>query len=65
VALNKQLRQRGIDFTILRSAEMNLSPEGAGDVRPTALRKLELVLGSRMGVLVSAAGIGTVSKSEQ
>jgi hypothetical protein len=42
---------------------MNLSPEGAGDVRPTALRKLELVLGSRMGVLVSA-GIGTV-KSEQ
>jgi putative hydrolase len=45
VALNKQLRQRGIDFTILRSAEMNLSPEGAGDMRPTALRKLDLVLG--------------------
>src|SRR4029453_15451217 len=45
VALHKQLRQRGIDFTILRSAEMNLSPEGAGDMRPTALRKLDLVLG--------------------
>jgi histidinol phosphatase-like PHP family hydrolase len=45
VALNKQLRQQGIDFTILQSAEMNLSPEGAGDMRPTALRKLDLVLG--------------------
>lgn len=44
-ALNKQLRQRGIDFTVLRSAEMNLSPEGAGDMRPTALRKLDFVLG--------------------
>jgi histidinol phosphatase-like PHP family hydrolase len=44
-ALNKQLRQQGIDFTVLRSAEMNLSPEGAGDMRPSALRKLDLVLG--------------------
>ena len=45
VALNNQLRQRRIGFTILRSAEINLSPEGAGDMRPTALRKLDLVLG--------------------
>jgi histidinol phosphatase-like PHP family hydrolase len=44
-ALNKQLRQQGIDFTVLRSAEMNLSPEGAGDMQPAALRKLDLVLG--------------------
>lgn len=43
--LNKQLRARGIDFTILRSAEMNLSPTGEGDTRPSALRKLDLVLG--------------------
>jgi histidinol phosphatase-like PHP family hydrolase len=44
-ALNKQLRARGIDFTILRSAEMNLSPTGEGDMRPSSLRKLDLVLG--------------------
>ena len=43
--LNKQLRTQGIDFTILRSAEMNLSPTGEGDMRTSALRKLDLVLG--------------------
>jgi histidinol phosphatase-like PHP family hydrolase len=44
-ALNKQLRKQKIEFTVLRSAEMNLSPEGEGDMRPAALRKLDLVLG--------------------
>jgi histidinol phosphatase-like PHP family hydrolase len=44
-ALNKQLRGQGVDLIILRSAEMNLSPDGAGDMQPTALRKLDLVLG--------------------
>jgi histidinol phosphatase-like PHP family hydrolase len=43
--VNKQLRAQGIEFTILRSAEMNLSPTGEGDMRPSALRKLDLVLG--------------------
>lgn len=44
-ALNNQLRKARIEFTVLRSAEMNLSPEGAGDMRPTALHKLDVVLG--------------------
>ncbi|MEA3213554.1 MAG: putative hydrolase [Chthoniobacter sp.] len=45
VALNKQLRQQKIEFTVLRSAEVNLSPDGQGDMRSAALRKLDLVLG--------------------
>jgi histidinol phosphatase-like PHP family hydrolase len=44
-ALNEQLRTQGIDITLLRSAEMNLSPAGEGDMSPEALRKLDLVLG--------------------
>jgi histidinol phosphatase-like PHP family hydrolase len=44
-ALNKQLHAQEIEFTILRSAEMNLSPAGECDMRPQALRKLDLVLG--------------------
>jgi histidinol phosphatase-like PHP family hydrolase len=44
-ALNKQLRAQRRDFTILRSAEMNLSPAGEGDMRASALRKVDLVLG--------------------
>ena len=43
--LNKELVKRHIDFTILHSAEMNLSPTGEGDMPPAALRKLDLVLG--------------------
>ncbi len=33
------------DFSILRSAEMNLSPDGSGDMDSAAMRKLDLVLG--------------------
>ncbi len=32
-------------FRVLRSIELNLSPSGAGDMEPTALAKLDLVLG--------------------
>jgi histidinol phosphatase-like PHP family hydrolase len=42
---NQQFRQRGTGFTILRSAEVNLSPTGTGDMAPFALRNLDLVLG--------------------
>lgn len=45
VALNRELKKQGIPFTILRSAEMNLSPRGEGDMRASALAKLDLVLG--------------------
>src|SRR5205085_6926648 len=40
-ALNAQQK----DFTILRSAEMNLSPDGSGDMSAESLEKLDLVLG--------------------
>ena len=43
--LNRLFRHRGTDFTILRSAEMNLSPTGEGDMASSALRNLDLVLG--------------------
>jgi DNA polymerase (family 10) len=33
-------------LTILRSLEMNLNPRGEGDMRPSALARLDLVLGS-------------------
>ena len=44
-ALNRQFRAKRVEFAVLRSAEMNLSPLGEGDMRPSALRKLDLVLG--------------------
>jgi histidinol phosphatase-like PHP family hydrolase len=43
--LNRGLARRGIDFTVLRSAEMNLSPMGEGDMSSEALSQLDLVLG--------------------
>ncbi|MEY2563438.1 MAG: putative hydrolase [Verrucomicrobiota bacterium] len=45
VALNKKLAKQGSDFTVLRSAEMNLSPDGEGDMDPEAMEELDLVLG--------------------
>src|SRR5437879_3904395 len=38
--------ERGDGFRVLRAAEMNLTPEGAGDMSPTALARLDLVLGA-------------------
>src|SRR3954447_9901744 len=43
--LNQQLRKSESNFTVLRAAEMNLSPDGSGDMEPSALSKLDLVLG--------------------
>jgi histidinol phosphatase-like PHP family hydrolase len=43
--LNKQLAKQGIEFTVLRSAELNLSPEGVGDMNAGAMGGLDLVLG--------------------
>ncbi|MDQ6764520.1 MAG: PHP domain-containing protein [Verrucomicrobiota bacterium] len=43
--LNKDFRDGGAHFTILHAAEMNLSPDGGGDMEPVALAKLDLVLG--------------------
>ena len=45
VAVNAKFKAAGKKFTVLRSAEVNLSPEGHGDMDPVALAKLDLVLG--------------------
>lgn len=45
IALNKRLARQGREFTVLRSAELNLSPEGESDMEPESLEQLDLVLG--------------------
>jgi histidinol phosphatase-like PHP family hydrolase len=44
-AVNTALARQGIELTVLRSAEMNLSPKGEGDMPSACLRKLDIVLG--------------------
>jgi histidinol phosphatase-like PHP family hydrolase len=44
--VNAGFEARGSPFRILRSIEMNLSPEGQGDMDPDALATLDLVLGA-------------------
>jgi putative hydrolase len=44
--LNASYRKAGVDLQVLRSVEMNLNPRGEGDLEPTALQRLDLVLGS-------------------
>jgi histidinol phosphatase-like PHP family hydrolase len=43
---NQTIRAKGEKVTILRSIEMNLNPRGEGDMAPSALLGLDLVLGS-------------------
>ena len=45
-ALNERLAAEGIEFSVLRSIEMNIDPEGNGDIEAEALVRLDLVLGS-------------------
>jgi len=45
-AANRATAKRGGKVTALRSIEMNLNPRGEGDMEPSALRDLDLVLGS-------------------
>jgi histidinol phosphatase-like PHP family hydrolase len=44
--LNESLRQDGVELRVLKGIEMNLSPEGKGDMDPVALGRLDLVLGA-------------------
>jgi DNA polymerase (family 10) len=44
--LNEELRASGSGIQALRSIEMNLSPQGEGDMDPAALAELDLVLGA-------------------
>lgn len=43
--INRRLRANGQSVTILRSLEVNLSPNGEVDMEPSALDQLDLVLG--------------------
>jgi histidinol phosphatase-like PHP family hydrolase len=43
---NRATARTGGKVTVLRSIEMNLNPRGEGDMEPSALRGLDLVLGS-------------------
>jgi histidinol phosphatase-like PHP family hydrolase len=45
-ALNAVTASRGGNCTVLRSLEMNLNPRGEGDMQPSALNRLDIVLGS-------------------
>ena len=45
-ALNGQLEGHGSDMRVLKGIEMNISPEGAGDMDTGFLDELDLVLGS-------------------
>ncbi|MDP9340522.1 MAG: PHP domain-containing protein [Actinomycetota bacterium] len=45
-ALNRALEAAGSGPRVLHSIEMNLSPEGEGDMEPEALSRLDLVLGA-------------------
>ncbi|HEX9410177.1 MAG TPA: PHP domain-containing protein [Actinomycetota bacterium] len=45
-AVNAELEAQGADLRVLHGLEMNLSPEGEGDMDPGALRSLDLVLGA-------------------
>jgi histidinol phosphatase-like PHP family hydrolase len=44
-AINESMRGNADGFLVLRSVELNLSPMGAGDMDPAALKRLDLVLG--------------------
>jgi histidinol phosphatase-like PHP family hydrolase len=45
-AVNEELAASGQQFRVLHAIEMNLSPAGEGDMDPTALASLDLVLGA-------------------
>jgi putative hydrolase len=42
--INREFKSK--DFVVLKSIEMNLNPRGEGDMDPTALGRLDLVVGS-------------------
>ena len=44
--LNRELEDQGAGFKVLKAIEMNLSPDGSGDMEPDFLAGLDLVLGS-------------------
>ena len=53
-ALSRGFKKQG--FTILRSAEVNLSPAGEGDMKSSALKKFDVVLGCFHSALMTKEG---------
>lgn len=45
-ALNHEMEGGGSGFRVVKAVEMNISPDGTGDMEPDALDELDLVLGS-------------------
>ena len=45
-ALNAEMEKGDADFRVLKAVEMNISPDGEGDMEPEALDQLDLILGS-------------------
>jgi histidinol phosphatase-like PHP family hydrolase len=45
-SINRHFKSAGTEFTVLHSAEVNLSPQGAVDMDLSALAQLDIVLGS-------------------
>jgi histidinol phosphatase-like PHP family hydrolase len=43
---NEALQRSGQSFRVLRSVELNLNPQGQGDMDPLALKSLDLVVGA-------------------
>jgi histidinol phosphatase-like PHP family hydrolase len=43
---NASIQKKAGRVTVLRSIELNLNPRGQGDMSPSALRKLDIILGS-------------------
>jgi histidinol phosphatase-like PHP family hydrolase len=44
-AVNDSMRAEGLQVRVLRSIELNINPKGEGDMDPSSLRQLDLVLG--------------------
>src|SRR5215469_13322359 len=44
-AINRSLKRAGHKLRVLRSAELNLTPNGEGDMEPQALAELDVVIG--------------------
>jgi histidinol phosphatase-like PHP family hydrolase len=49
--VNAKLQAEGCDVRVLRSIELNLDPQGKGDMEPKSLQRLDLVLGCFQSVL--------------
>src|SRR3954466_13248918 len=45
-SVNRKLAESGRSFRVLHGLELNLNPQGEGDMDPSALAKLDFVVGS-------------------